>query len=583
MTRTVRAFLSATSLLASAAAFPALAACSFAKVAELPVTMSGLRPLVPAKINGKEVHFLADSGAFYSTMTRRAAAQTAVRGRGSAKGVGGVSGAINMDIGVAESFELAGLTFNSVTFLLGADVMGDDVAGLLGQNVLGSLDVEYDLANGVIRIFRVQDCDGAFLAYWAADQRAGMLPMAPRSRLKPHIIVPASVNGQPIRALLDTGASTSMLKVTAAARAGVKISSEGVIGTAATYGISGRPMDTWLAPVSSFAFGDEEIRNTRLRISKVELEDAEMLIGADFFLSHRIFVSNSQSRLYFTYNGGPVFRLDGPAPTAPIAAAGAPETLADADAYDRRAAAFVSRRDYASAIADYAKAIGLEPKAAKHRYARALVYVAAGKPDLALTDLDEVLKLTPEDVDARMTRARLHLTAKDQPRAQADLDATLKDLPADSMQLVAVAALYQEAGYYREALPYYDRWIAGHPDDKRMPQVLNGRCWTRAIWGQELDRALADCEESLRVGGRRASALDSRGLVRLRMGQVDAAIADYDAALRMDPNSAWSLYARGLARHRNGLKAKGDEDIAAALKLEFDLADQAKRYGLEAP
>ena len=34
-----------------------------------------------------------------------------------------------------------------------------------------------------------------------------------------------------------------------------------------------------------------------------------MLIGADFFLSHRIYVASSQRKLYFTYNGGPVFNL----------------------------------------------------------------------------------------------------------------------------------------------------------------------------------------------------------------------------------------------------------------------------------
>ena len=583
MTRSTHAALLSALVLTASAPSPALAACSFAKVAELPVIMSGLRPLVPAKVNGKEVRFLADSGAFYSTLTRQAATQTGVRGRGSRKGVGGVSGAVNMDIGVAATFELAGLTFDDVTFLIGADAMADEASGLLGQNVLGTMDVEYDLANGVIRVFRTTDCDGAFLAYWAQEQRAGILPMAPRSRLKPHIIVPASVNGQPIRALLDTGASISMMKVAAAARAGVKTTSEGVTSTTSSFGISGQGADSWKAPVSSFAFGDEEIRNTKLRIAKIELEDADMLIGADFFLSHRIFVSNSQGRLYFTYNGGPVFHLDGPAPTKPLVAAGALEALQDAGAYDRRAAAFVSRRDYPSAIADYSKAVALEPNATTHLYARALVYEVAGKPDLAIADLGEVLKLKPDDLDARMTRARLFLKARDLIQARADLDATLHDQPADSVQLLAVAGLYQDMDYYREALPYYDRWIAEHLGDKRMPQALNSRCWTRAIWGQELDRALADCEESLRLGGRRPSALDSRALVRLRMGQVDAAIDDYDMAIRMDPNAAWSLYARGLARRRKGQKTRGDQDVAAALKLQSDLPDLAKKYGLEAP
>ena len=58
-------------LAAAIVGFPARAAtgCQLVKLAELPVTMAGLRPLVPAKINGKDALFLVDSGAFYSIMT----------------------------------------------------------------------------------------------------------------------------------------------------------------------------------------------------------------------------------------------------------------------------------------------------------------------------------------------------------------------------------------------------------------------------------------------------------------------------------------------------------------------------------
>jgi tetratricopeptide (TPR) repeat protein/predicted aspartyl protease len=581
MTRISAVLSSAAALLTTIAGFHAQAACSFKKLAELPVTMLGLRPMVPGRINGVEVQMLADSGAFISSITRSAAMKAKVPLRGVAKGVQGASGQAAMDVGVVDSFELSGLSLGSLTFLVGADVMGGESSGLLGQNILGRLDVEYDLANGVIRLFSADGCDDAYLAYWTGDQRAGMLTMAPRSRTRPHIIVPASVNGQPIRALLDTGASTSVLKLTAAGRAGVKTNSDGVKAAGMSMGISGRGLDTWLAPVSSFAFGDEQIQNTRLRISSVELGEADMLIGADFFLSHRIFVSNSQNRIYFTYNGGPVFRLDGQAPAA-VATAPA-ETPTDAAAYDRRAAASAARRDYASALADYSKAIEMEPKAPAHRYARSKLHEAMGKPDLAIADLDETLKLAPDDMATRMRRARLRLSAKDLPGAEADLDATLKSQPETSDQVMEVARLLHDHGYYREALPYYDRWIASHPDDKGLSSALNFRCWDRAVWGQDLNLALADCEASLRLARRNPAALDSRGLVRLKMGQVDAALDDYDASLRMDPTAARTRYARGLARHRKGLKAEGDKDIAVALKLEPDMPDLAKRYGLEAP
>ncbi len=53
----------------------ASAACTLSKVAELPVTMSGLSPTVVAKIDGVEARFIADSGAFYSVITPSGAAQ----------------------------------------------------------------------------------------------------------------------------------------------------------------------------------------------------------------------------------------------------------------------------------------------------------------------------------------------------------------------------------------------------------------------------------------------------------------------------------------------------------------------------
>jgi len=65
---------------------------------------------------------------------------------------------------------------------------------------------------------------------------------------------------------------------------------------------------TWIAPISSFKIGGEEIHDTRLRIGDIG-PDADMLLGADFFLAHHIYVSNRQDKLYFTYNGGPVFNL----------------------------------------------------------------------------------------------------------------------------------------------------------------------------------------------------------------------------------------------------------------------------------
>src|ERR1700720_4256846 len=128
--------------------------------------------------------------------------------------------------------------------------------------------------------------------------------------LKPHASGTAFINGTKIRVMFDSGASTSMLSLKAAARAGVTPDTAGTVDAGYSRGIGRRTVKSYIAPFSSFKLGDgEEIKNTRLRIADVDLDEGDMLLGADFFLSHHIYIANSQRRVYFTYNGGPVFNL----------------------------------------------------------------------------------------------------------------------------------------------------------------------------------------------------------------------------------------------------------------------------------
>ena len=63
------------------------------------------------------------------------------------------------------------------------------------------------------------------------------------------------------------------------------------------------------------------------------------------------------------------------------------------------------------------------------------------------------------------------------------------------------------------------------------PQAYNNRCWTLAATG-DLLRALEDCEEALRISLGLADALNSRGLVNLKMGRTSDSIRDYSEALQ---------------------------------------------------
>jgi hypothetical protein len=285
--------------------------------------MTGLRPLVPVNFNGSQAQLLVDSGAFWSMVSPASAAALKLKPdpRRVDVRILGPDGVSVLPLVSVKQFSIAHLPLSNVQFLVGTLESGAGAGagasagavGLLGQDILGIADVEYDLANGAIRLMKPRDCGQAPLAYWAsASLPYSVMPIDPGAKHHPiHTVGEALLNGIKIRVVFDTGAPLSTLTLAAARRAGMRPDSPGVVAAGKS---------SWIGLFSTFILdeaGDEEMHNVRLRFSDFSMDDGEMLIGADFFRSHRIYVANSQDKLYFTSNGYPQFDLTSmPASTA---------------------------------------------------------------------------------------------------------------------------------------------------------------------------------------------------------------------------------------------------------------------------
>lgn len=293
----------------------------------VPVSVDGLRTFVTAKIQGQPVKLILDSGAYFSYLDAGVAAKLKLKpatqteigtlvpsaSETTLSGAGGRY--VNGGIVTASSFEFAGNSFAGAEFITGGGF--GDAAGLFGQNLLHFMDDEYDLKNGIVRLVKPTGCDNVELAYWAkAPMTYSMAPLEAPSRRELHNTIMIEVNGQKMRADLDTGAPTSFITARAAARAGVKTTDPGVTPAGVTRGLDHVPIKTWVASFADVKIGDEEIRNAKLAIGDSQADDFDVLLGADFFLAHHVYVANSQGKVYFTYNGGPVFRTVAPGATA---------------------------------------------------------------------------------------------------------------------------------------------------------------------------------------------------------------------------------------------------------------------------
>ena len=568
--------------------------------------MAGTRPLINAKINNQEARFVLDSGAFYSMISTATAAEFNLKLTPGPYGLKlqGIGGTVTAQIATVKEFGIAGALIHNVEFLVGGSEVGSE--GLIGQNFLHQWDVEYDFSKGVVRLFKPEGCRKARMAYWLTPGQTYSetgIESVMQSRM--HTVGEGYVNGQHIRVTFDTGAYNSFLSLRAAARAGIKIDSPGVVEAGYSRGIGRGMVKTYIATASSFKIGDgEEIKNARLRIADSDLAESDMLLGSDFFVSHHIFVANSQSKLYLSYNGGPVFNLAKTTPaTTPQAdevqkveaakdeapgdqqaGAAAADQQADPDALARRGEASAARHDFEHALADLSKAVELRPDNPEYLFQRALIYRQSGQAALALADLDHVLTLNQDFLRAYLPRAEIRLGDKNVEGAIADLDATDRLAPKQADIRFALAERYEAVNRFAQAIAQYDLWIQNHPVDSRFAAALGQRCRASAIQNEALDVGLADCNKALRIADKKNPSyghlLENRGLLELRQANNDKAIADFDAALKIMPKSATALYGRGVAKVRKNKTAEGEADMAEAVKIAPHIAAPFSARGL---
>jgi len=567
----------------SAAAASARAGCELSQM-EIPVRIVDFRPIATLKLNGTVVPMLVDSGAFFSMLSASTATQLNLPTRALPAGarVEGYTGRIEARQTRVEKVGLRDAQLTNVDFLVGGNELGAGIMGILGRNILSLADTEYDLAHGVVRLsFPKGECDKTNLAHWAGESPVVVVPLERNDSTDTAVRARVSINGTRTSALFDTGAPRTSLALKTARSAGIEerdLAPSGRVGGAG----EGRAR-SWVGNVALFELGGEKIVNNRLRIDDVAGTDHGMVVGLDYFLSHRIYVSRLQRQVYVTWNGSPIFAQGSATPGEyDTRYAALPKEIGkdDADALARRGAAAAATGDHARALEDLNRACELAPEVADYFYARARVHLAMRTPRTALADLDRALLLDPALAEARIRRAAVRADLADRPGAQADLaqlDATL----APSSHLRAdMANLYAVFAQAPEAVRQYDLWLSTHPKDARRASLLNGRCWLRARLNIDLPLALEDCKEAVDRDEGQPNYRDSLGWTYLRLGDAAKAKGAFDGAIKLQERP-FSLYGRGLANVLLNDMAGGERDLAAARKLKPQIDEDVRKAGFD--
>jgi predicted aspartyl protease len=295
------------------------ATCQMQEIGELPVTV-GAEVTIDAKVNGQPVPMLVDTGSADTLLTHPAAARLGlvlrpIRGLRT-YGIGGGENGVSARIKV---FKVANLVNRDFDMLVQGPHPIGQAQGVLGALFLMQTDVEFDFPHAKIRFFEPKNCKGDQVVYWGSAY--SVVPMVGSS--KDRIEVTVLLNGRPVRAQMGTGAGVTMVTPAEAANVGVKLTSDGVSTAQLMGGLGRAQFQSYVAVFPSFSFGDETIHNAKITIADMFREDKEvalgshiatmavdfpeMLLGDDFFRSHRVYVALGQRKVYASYVGGPVF------------------------------------------------------------------------------------------------------------------------------------------------------------------------------------------------------------------------------------------------------------------------------------
>jgi lipoprotein NlpI len=198
-----------------------------------------------------------------------------------------------------------------------------------------------------------------------------------------------------------------------------------------------------------------------------------------------------------------------------------------------RASQRQEKGDLDGALADYTRAIEIDPHYAEAYFNRGLVKHAKGDTDGALADFTRAIEISPGNADFYDNRASVRYE-------RGDLDGAIADVT-----------------HSIEMRPHYPKAYVNRAVVKKAKNDLDG--------------ALADYTRAIEIDPRYAEAYFSRGLVKWNLRDFAGAVPDLRKALEIDPANDYARFFLFLAQ------AIGpDGETAAAKTLTAGLAARGK-------
>jgi tetratricopeptide (TPR) repeat protein len=219
------------------------------------------------------------------------------------------------------------------------------------------------------------------------------------------------------------------------------------------------------------------------------------------------------------------------------------------------------------ALANYDRALALQPKHAEALSNRGNTLKALRRFDEALDSFDKALAVQPDYASAHSNRGAVLFEMTRYEEALATYDRSLAIRPDQAVALYNRGGALHKLGRFEEAIASYDRAIA----------LSHGLVEAHANRGNTLnslhryDDALTSFDRALALRPDLVEALTNRGNALNGLKRYAGALASYDRAIVCQPTHAGAHYNRGTTLHemRRYDEALASYDRAIALQPDY--------------
>lgn len=243
------------------------------------------------------------------------------------------------------------------------------------------------------------------------------------------------------------------------------------------------------------------------------------------------------------------------------------------NAYHNLGIAYYHQGRLDEAIAEFDKAIQINPNFEDAYSSRGLVRADQGKLEEAFSDYGKAIELNPNHASTYSNRGIALGASGKFEEAIADFNIAIQLEPGSAGFHNNRGVAYKNQGEFEQAMADYNKAIQINPN---LAEVYINR--GIAYHSQDnIDDALIDFDEAIKLNPNRAEAYGWRGAIFLLQERVDEAIADFSKWIAFDPDSVLAYNNRALAF---AVQGKLDEAIADYDKIiELNPTDASAYVG----